>query len=217
MKKIIALSMLALSLIVAAQNIVKKCKTCGKPISQCQYKGNHQNLTGNNGGKKSTSWQTKDGAKTWKKVNPGVINIETTKAVDLGLPSKTIWAGWNIDASSPEGKGGYYAYGEIATKTEYSRDDYVGKRKFKAADPEADVATNKWGGEWCMPTSKQVKELKEKCTWTYYTYNGVDGAAVTGPNGKSIFLPHTGYKYYGKMYNTTLVIIMLLEILTLVE
>ena len=186
---------------MSAQSIAKKCKTCGKPISECQYKGNHQNLSGNNGGKKATSWQTKDGAKTWKKVNPGIIIIETTKAVDLGLPSKTIWAGWNIDASSPEGKGGYYAYGEVTTKKEYSRDDYVGKWKFKAGDPEADVATHKWGADWCMPTTKQVKELKEKCTWTYYIYNGVDGAAIKGPNGKSIFLPHSGYMYNGKMYN----------------
>lgn len=186
---------------LSAQRIAKKCKTCGKPISECQYKGNHQNLSENNVGKKAISWQTKDGAKTWKKVNPGVIIIETTKAVDLGLPSKTIWAGWNIDASSPEGKGGYYAYGEITTKTEYSRNDYVGKWKFKAGDPEADVATHKWGEDWCMPTTKQVKELKEKCTWTYYTYNGVDGVAVTGPNGKSIFLPNTHAICRGTMEN----------------
>lgn len=201
MKKIVLLYVLLISVAISAQIVTKKCKTCGKPISQCQYKGNHQNLTGNNGGKKTTSWQTKDGAKTWKKVNPGLIIIETTKAVDLGLPSKTIWAGWNIDASSPEEMDGYYAYGEIATKTDYSRNDYVGKWKFKAGDPEADVATHKWGADWCMPTTRQVKELKEKCTWTYYTYNGVGGAAVTGPNGKSIFLPHSGYMYNGKMYN----------------
>ena len=41
MKKISIVSMLALSLIISAQNIEKKCKTCKKPISQCRYKGKH--------------------------------------------------------------------------------------------------------------------------------------------------------------------------------
>lgn len=33
--------MLALSLIISAQNIEKKCRSCGKAISQCRYKGKH--------------------------------------------------------------------------------------------------------------------------------------------------------------------------------
>ena len=30
---------------IAAQNIVKKCKECGKPIASCQYKGKHPSKT----------------------------------------------------------------------------------------------------------------------------------------------------------------------------
>ena len=44
MKKILVLSILALGLYISAQNIEKKCKSCGKLISQCQYKGRHPEL-----------------------------------------------------------------------------------------------------------------------------------------------------------------------------
>jgi hypothetical protein len=43
MKKIVILSMVALSLIISAQNIEKKCKTCGKVLSACSYRGRHPN------------------------------------------------------------------------------------------------------------------------------------------------------------------------------
>ena len=47
MKRIITIIILALSLIISAQNIEKKCKTCGKPIANCIYKGRHpKNDTG---------------------------------------------------------------------------------------------------------------------------------------------------------------------------
>lgn len=35
--------MLALSLVISAQNIEKKCKTCGKVLSACSYHGRHPN------------------------------------------------------------------------------------------------------------------------------------------------------------------------------
>ena len=58
-----------------------------------------------------------------------------------------------------------------------------------------DVARVKWGGSWRMPTLAECKELINKCTWTWTTYNGVEGQKVTGPNGNSIFLPFAGYRY----------------------
>ena len=45
MKKIVTLSMLALSLIISAQSIEKKCKTCGKVLSACSYRGRHPKPT----------------------------------------------------------------------------------------------------------------------------------------------------------------------------
>ena len=41
MKKIVILSMLVLSQIISAQSIEKKCKTCGKVLSACSYRGHH--------------------------------------------------------------------------------------------------------------------------------------------------------------------------------
>lgn len=41
MRLIFTFILMLCSGMVDAQNIIKKCKTCGKPISQCQYKGTH--------------------------------------------------------------------------------------------------------------------------------------------------------------------------------
>ena len=41
---------------------------------------------------------------------------------------------------------------------------------------------------------KEIRELKEKCSWAWTTKNGVNGYKVTGPNGNSIFLPAAGYR-----------------------
>lgn len=44
--------------------------------------------------------------------NPEVINNNRVDAVDLGLPSGTLWATCNIGASKPEEFGDYFAWGE---------------------------------------------------------------------------------------------------------
>ena len=45
-------------------------------------------------------------------------------AVDLGLPSGTLWADRNIGADSPEGYGDYFAWGETRPKSTYSWSTY---------------------------------------------------------------------------------------------
>jgi hypothetical protein len=59
-------------------------------------------------------------------------------------------------------------------------------------DPEDDAAHVNWGGSWRMPTDVEWTELRDNCTWIWTTKNGVNGQKVTGPNGKSIFLPAAG-------------------------
>ena len=59
-------------------------------------------------------------------------------------------------------------------------------------DPEDDAATVNWGGSWRMPTDEEMIELREQCTWTWTTQNGVSGYKVVGKNGNFIFLPATG-------------------------
>ena len=133
--------------------------------------------------------------------------------VDLGLPSGLKWATCNVGASSPEDYGGYYAWGEIEEKENYSwntykwcNGSYDTQTKYctdsnngivdnkTTLDPEDDVAHVKWGGSWRMPTETEQDELRNNCTWTWTTQNGVNGYTVTGPNGNSIFLPAAGYR-----------------------
>lgn len=128
-------------------------------------------------------------------------------AIDLGLPSGTKWACCNVGSSTPEGYGGYYAWGETNEKNDYSEDTYTYYNKKTEtynslgkdiAGTDYDVAHVKWGGNWKMPTSAQIKELVDKCTWTsgFKEINGIKGCVVTGPNGGSIFLPVAGYRDY---------------------
>ena len=128
----------------------------------------------------------------------GNDDISTFQKVDLGL--NVCWAGWNVGASSPEDYGNYYAWGETTTKSNYTESSYqyqngsyinIGSN---ISGTQYDVARVEWGGDWRMPTLGEMNELEERCTWTWTTYNGVEGYEVTGPNGNSIFLPAAGYR-----------------------
>ena len=79
-----------------------------------------------------------------------------------------------------------YTGGDIAETPAYSI----------IADADHDPAAKNWGGTWTMPSTEQVRELIEKCTWEF---TGA-GYKVTGPNGNSIFLPAAGYRFGDKWY-----------------
>ena len=126
--------------------------------------------------------------------------------VDLGLSVK--WATCNVGATSPEEYGAYFAWGETTTKSNYSNSNcptyglsisqlqsqgYIDSEGNH--NPQYDAARANWGGSWRMPTESEMQELRDKCTWTWTTYNGVKGYNVKGPNGNSIFLPAAGYRY----------------------
>ena len=136
-----------------------------------------------------------------------VMTINGHEYVDLGLPSGLKWATCNVGASSPEDYGNYYAWGETGTKTSYSESNSSTYGKTLAELRNAgiidgsyrltlshDAACANWGGTWRMPTKAECEELRDKCTWTRTTQNSVNGDKVTGPNGRSIFLPAAGYR-----------------------
>lgn len=52
------------------------------------------------------------------------IEADNHEWVDLGLPSGTKWATCNVGASTPEGYGDYFAWGEITPKSDYSWGTY---------------------------------------------------------------------------------------------
>ncbi len=134
-------------------------------------------------------------------------------AVDLGLPSGLKWASFNVGATAPEEYGDYYAWGEVSTKSDYSQATYEHFRIETGTDAdgfdseeqiwddlgdisgtEYDVAHQKWGGSWRMPTQREFRELKDYCTWKWGAKNTVYGYKVTGTNGNWIFLPAAGYR-----------------------
>ena len=115
--------------------------------------------------------------------------------VDLGLPSGTKWATCNVGAESPEDYGDYFAWGETEPKSSYYESNYTYSINPTELPLDKDAAHVNWGGDWRMPTKAEQDELWEKCTWVRGTMNGVEGYTVTGHNGKSIFLPTTGYRY----------------------
>lgn len=128
--------------------------------------------------------------------------------IDLGLSVK--WASHNVGASSPEGFGGYYAWGETEEKSDYTWETYKWWSDMNGDGEEEesemvdiddnisgtqyDVAHVKWGGNWRMPTKDEIQELVDSCSWEMTVYNDVNGYLVTGPSGKSIFLPAAGDK-----------------------
>lgn len=149
---------------------------------------------------------------------PGQGTLNGYDWVNLGLPSGTRWATCNVGASSPEGYGNYYAWGEVAPMaiydwnfyrycngsanalTKYCNSPTYGSNGFtdnltvlEACD---DVATANWGDGWRMPTSTEMQELFENCTHTWTNY----GLLFVGPNGNSILLPAAGHRYEIELY-----------------
>ena len=122
--------------------------------------------------------------------------------VDLGLSVK--WATCNVGATTPEGYGDYFAWGETSTKTEYTEYNSKTYRKSMGdikGNSNYDAARANWGGNWRMPTKAEMQELIDKCTWEWMTQNGVKGCKVTGPNGNSIFLPAAGSRNGSSLYD----------------
>jgi len=121
-----------------------------------------------------------------------VVVATTPEAVDLGLSVK--WASFNYGASSESETGPLIGWGELTGKN-HSTD----LKWYPTLEPKGDIiltsydiAYQKWGDQWRLPSVEDFNELKEKCTWESAEVNGVKGWKVTGFNGNSIFLPNTG-------------------------
>ena len=136
-----------------------------------------------------------------KKESPDLtVSGKVGEPVDLGLSVK--WASWNVGAGAPEEYGNHYAWGELEPKTDYSASTYKfysnGYTKYGSVDKKYeldeadDVARQKWGKDWRMPTFSELKELYEKCSFSQEVLNGIPVTKVTGPNGNYIYMPGPG-------------------------
>ena len=120
---------------------------------------------------------------------------------DLGLPSGTLWASYNVGATAPEEYGEYFAWGELKEKDAFNESNYQFCKNGVYANigddiggTEYDVARERWGGNWMIPNKKMMQELYENCTVEWTTSNGVYGMEFTGPNGNTLFLPAAGFR-----------------------
>ena len=138
--------------------------------------------------------------------------------VDLGLPSGTLWATCNVGATTPEGWGDLFAWGETTPKLSYTEDNYkysifVGPvddwsyYKFTkyCCMPESgyngftdnlrtleamdDAAIVNWGNGWHTPSKEDFVELLRFTTCQVSSQNNVVGWTFIGINHNSIFLP----------------------------
>ena len=123
--------------------------------------------------------------------------LNTHPWVDLGLPSGTKWATYNVGTSQIHGVGTRIAWGELATKKTFSPAAYSltdVELPCYAGNAQHDLATAKWGEGWYTPTKQQWDELVEHCDWDYVMINGIYGVLFTSTKTYNyIFLPSTGY------------------------
>ncbi len=150
------------------------------------------------------------------------IPLEKVDYVDLGL--SVLWAKTNIGATSPDERGGYFAWGETTTKQQYGWSTYLMGSSSSALTeytntedvllPEHDAATVNWGAPWRMPTSQEMLELIHNTNVTVYKNAdaakcpyGVPGIVFAHKNDPDshIFLPTAGYNTGTSVSSTALV------------
>ena len=152
---------------------------------------------------------------------------QEVEAVDLALPSGTLWANMNVGATTPEDYGDYFAwgetdgyksgksnftsytykwcYGDFKVLTKYCGESEHGYNGFTDNKSELelldDAAYVNMGKKWRMPSYNQFKELINNTYTTreLISQNGVPGLKITSKtNGNSIFLPSAAfYDEYG--------------------
>ena len=154
-----------------------------------------------------------------------VVNTPSTEpvAVDLGLPSGTLWCDRNVGATSPEDYGAFFSWGNTEPHYpnrdnmdwgdddngfdySFDSDTYKETEGYKLEgniDMAHDAARVNMGEPWQMPTDDQFLELYDNCTWERKTKNGVNGYLVTSKiNGNLLFFACSGVgsgtSWYGR-------------------
>ena len=144
-------------------------------------------------------------------------NSNHPHAIDLGIGVPVSCC--NLGASYPDEHGGYYAWGETEEDPNTYRSyhvnnypyflyhDYQNGKSFNECWLIKETIINltdydgphkKWGNLWTLPTPQLAKAIVDKCSVEYTQLYGKDGMKVTGPNGKSVFLPASGKSSYSE-------------------
>ena len=126
--------------------------------------------------------------------------------VDLGLPSGTKWAKYNVGAYSETDNGLYFPFGGIVgLDSPYYEGNFDShKLKFNGdikatLNLDNDAAHIHMGGKWHMPTKEQFEELLDEkntvSTWIYdYCIREVSGRLFRSRiNNETLFIPANGF------------------------
>jgi len=141
------------------------------------------------------------------------VSSEEAIAVDMGLPSGTLWCDRNVGAKFPEDYGAFFSWGNTdphypnrdnmdwgddddGFDYSFDSDTYEKTAGYKLEgniDMAHDAARVNMGEPWQMPTEEQIKELFDNCDWVRKTINGINGYLVTSKiNGNVIFFACSG-------------------------
>lgn len=152
-----------------------------------------------------------------------VVGSTAPEAVDLGLPSGTKWANCNmfgrdeyvqwgalVNKSSKDCTWEQYRFGtpdaltKYCFRANYGKDGYTDEavlgRKLTELEPEDDIARQKWGEGWRIPSKEQWEELINNCRISsYFDIDFSPCLIFEGPNHNTIELPAYGYGYWNKI------------------
>ena len=155
------------------------------------------------------------------------INNNGHPYVNLELPSGTLWSTCNVGADNPSEAGLYFQWGDTVGysidqvgiergQKEFSWADYKFSKdrngskfsKYKTnratLDLEDDAAHVNMGGDWHMPSPKQIKELIDNTISEWTKQDGINGRLFKSKkdSSKSIFIPAAGSSWYGLVSNS---------------
>lgn len=128
-------------------------------------------------------------------------------AVDLGLPSGTLWADRNVGSAAMASNGAYFMWGDTKESgrlfSPYYEDNDDTLLENGIIDSKGrltasyDAATQNWGKEWRLPSQNDFYELVNYCKFKNidddeYNVHGI--IAISEINGEEIFFPRAGYR-----------------------
>ena len=135
----------------------------------------------------------------WKVKEPAYVEINGVK-----------WATCNIGATTPGGYGDYFAWGATYPQANYLEVDYREGSIDADLTYAKDVAYQKLGSSWHMPTETDIESIYDFSSvsrgWisdtSKYGTVGYEVYETSTPSNK-IFLPAAGYWYggYGELFN----------------
>lgn len=133
-------------------------------------------------------------------------NTNNREAIDMG--GSVEWANMNLESKNIQDPGGIFAWGETASKSEFSPSNYSepqipGRYAYEKYEnglrgTRYDAARVKWGGGWRMPSEKEFKELIRNCEQILHLNEKY--VEFIAPNGNRLILPvitNTNITYNG--------------------